>query len=202
MPKIIIIEDEFFVTNHLKNLINSLGYEVARNYYNGEDFVDDNNWDFDAALIDIHLGKEMTGLEIAEKMKDRNKPFLFLTANQDSITLKKAAKLMPSAYLTKPFQNNDVEAAITILLARVEKRMEYSYQTFLRSNSLTKDPLTSREIDVLKGLVKNQSNPEISEDLFISLNTVKYHTKNIYKKLNVHSKIEIKKKVTTFFNEN
>tara|TARA_R110001632_G_scaffold64960_15_gene154261 strand:+ start:2557 stop:3165 length:609 start_codon:yes stop_codon:yes gene_type:complete len=202
MPKIIIIEDEFFVSNHLTKLITSLGYEVPKNYYNGEDFIEDNNWNFDAALIDIHLGKEMTGLDIAKEMNDKMKPFLFLTANQDAITLKKAAKLLPSAYLTKPFQNNDVEAAITILLARVDKRMEYSYHTFLRNNSLTKDPLTSREVDVLKCLVNNQSNPEISEDLFISLNTVKYHAKNIYKKLNVHSKVEIKKKVSAFFNQN
>jgi DNA-binding NarL/FixJ family response regulator len=49
--------------------------------------------------------------------------------------------------------------------------------------------LTSSEIEVIKHISKGMSNSEISKTLSISINTVKFHLKNIYKKLKVHSRI-------------
>ncbi|MEC8682511.1 MAG: LuxR C-terminal-related transcriptional regulator, partial [Bacteroidota bacterium] len=50
--------------------------------------------------------------------------------------------------------------------------------------------LSSREIDVLEQLGKGLSYTKIAENLFLSPNTVRKHIENIYKKLQVHSKIE------------
>lgn len=50
--------------------------------------------------------------------------------------------------------------------------------------------LTKREIEILTLLAQRLSNREIAEKLFISLGTVKLHTINIYKKLDVHSRRE------------
>jgi len=52
------------------------------------------------------------------------------------------------------------------------------------------DPLSDREIEVLHLLMKDLSGLKIADKLFISLNTVKTHIKNIYSKLNVHSRSE------------
>jgi DNA-binding CsgD family transcriptional regulator/Tfp pilus assembly protein PilF len=57
-------------------------------------------------------------------------------------------------------------------------------------NSDALNPLTEREIEILKEAITNKSNSEIAEILFISTNTVKYHLKNIYAKLGVNSKLE------------
>ncbi|WP_206214136.1 LuxR family transcriptional regulator [Adlercreutzia sp. ZJ154] len=51
--------------------------------------------------------------------------------------------------------------------------------------------LTPRERDVMGLLVKGRDVYHISEDLFISVNTVQFHCKNIYKKMKVHSKQEL-----------
>jgi DNA-binding CsgD family transcriptional regulator len=51
--------------------------------------------------------------------------------------------------------------------------------------------LTEREADVLLRLYKGYSNKKIAAELFISLNTVKYHTRNIYQKLNIGNKNEV-----------
>jgi LuxR family maltose regulon positive regulatory protein len=52
------------------------------------------------------------------------------------------------------------------------------------------EPLTDREIQVLECLSERLSNAEIAQRLFISLPTVKSHTRNIYGKLGVHSRKE------------
>ncbi len=50
--------------------------------------------------------------------------------------------------------------------------------------------LSDRELDTLKLIAENLSNQEIADKLFISLNTVKTHVKNILLKLEVESRIQ------------
>ena len=50
------------------------------------------------------------------------------------------------------------------------------------------EPLTDRESDVLKLIISGQTNKEIAERLFISLNTVKGYIKSLYSKLHVQSR--------------
>jgi LuxR family transcriptional regulator, maltose regulon positive regulatory protein len=51
-----------------------------------------------------------------------------------------------------------------------------------------KEPLSEREIEVLKLLRSELSGPDIARHLFISINTFRTHTKNIYDKLAVNSR--------------
>jgi LuxR family maltose regulon positive regulatory protein len=50
------------------------------------------------------------------------------------------------------------------------------------------DPLSERELDVLRLLATGRTNPEIAEDLYIAVSTVRSHCKNIYGKLGVHKR--------------
>ena len=52
------------------------------------------------------------------------------------------------------------------------------------------EPLSERELEILRLIAAGRSNPEIAELLYLSLNTVKWHAKNLYGKLNVGSRIE------------
>ena len=50
------------------------------------------------------------------------------------------------------------------------------------------DPLSVRELDVLRLLGTDLDGPDIARELFVSVNTVRTHTKNIYAKLGVTSR--------------
>ena len=54
--------------------------------------------------------------------------------------------------------------------------------------------LTSQELNILNAIRENKTNKEIASHLFISLSTVKTHINNMYKKLDVNTREEIKKK--------
>ena len=52
------------------------------------------------------------------------------------------------------------------------------------------EPLSQRELEVLKLIARGLSNQEIAGELIVSINTVKAHTKNIYGKLDVHGRMQ------------
>jgi LuxR family maltose regulon positive regulatory protein len=52
------------------------------------------------------------------------------------------------------------------------------------------EPLTERELDVLRALAAGQSNRAIAQQLYLSIATVKVHLKHIYRKLGVSSRTE------------
>jgi LuxR family maltose regulon positive regulatory protein len=52
------------------------------------------------------------------------------------------------------------------------------------------EPLSEREIEVLQLIAEGLTNPEIAARLYLSLNTVKVHTRNIYGKLGVNNRTQ------------
>jgi LuxR family maltose regulon positive regulatory protein len=52
------------------------------------------------------------------------------------------------------------------------------------------EPLSEREIDVLQLVAEGLTNQEIASRLYLSLNTIKVHTRNIYSKLGVNNRTQ------------
>lgn len=61
---------------------------------------------------------------------------------------------------------------------------------------------SEREIEVLELLLIGKTNTEVSEELFISINTVKSHIKSIYKKLSVSNRLQLIEKINKYRNTN
>jgi LuxR family maltose regulon positive regulatory protein len=84
----------------------------------------------------------------------------------------------------------------TALLAALESHPQRDIQKATRPHGgeslrlpLT-EPLTERELDVLRLLAAGQSNPQIARALYVEVNTVKTHVKSLYGKLGVHSRVQ------------
>jgi DNA-binding CsgD family transcriptional regulator/Tfp pilus assembly protein PilF len=57
-------------------------------------------------------------------------------------------------------------------------------------NAKISSPLSEREFEILQYIVSDKSNGQIAEEISLSINTVKYHLKNVYEKLGVGSRKE------------
>lgn len=62
--------------------------------------------------------------------------------------------------------------------------------------------LSERETEIVKYIIKFQSNNEIAKNLYISIPTVKFHIKNIYAKLNVKNRRELIEKLKNYYYKN
>jgi LuxR family maltose regulon positive regulatory protein len=68
------------------------------------------------------------------------------------------------------------------------RKMDADSSPVTRPSSSLVEPLSEREIEVLRLLTTSLSSTEIAEELVISVNTVRSHIKSIYGKLDVHSR--------------
>ena len=50
--------------------------------------------------------------------------------------------------------------------------------------------LTDRELEILNGIAAGRSNPEMAAELFVSVNTIRFHVTNVLRKLKVRSRVD------------
>lgn len=181
--RVLVIEDEIIIAEDIRQILQSLGHEVvgiALNYTQAMQMIDSQS--IDLALIDIVLSGSKTGIDVAAEIRQRHHfPFIFLTSHADAATVKKAKLVQPDGYLLKPFSKDDIFITLEMVFAKgaeagkPDRKLAY---------------LSERETDVFLSLLKGFTDQEIADDLYISLNTVKTHLKNIYKKLEVKNRLE------------
>lgn len=97
-------------------------------------------------------------------------------------------------YLTRQCGRNEIIDALNSVLKNEKFFCSKILDIILDKNSDPKDPsieLTEREIEIIKLIAEKYSNTEIAEKLFISIHTVYTHRRNIMKKLELKSPVEL-----------
>lgn len=190
--KAIIIEDEPLVAEDIAGCIEALGYEVGYIAYSAEDAVISmQNTKYDFALIDITLAGKMDGIELAMIINEEHKfPFLFLTSHSDRSILERAKKARPSAYLLKPFDENDLMTSLEVAIFNHINPKESVELSLDEINKQVSNPISDREFEIIKLLRKGNTNQEIAEHLFVSINTIKTHLTRLYVKLDASNRTE------------
>ena len=152
----------------------------------------------DIVLMDI----ELPGISGIEGVKRISKEYpsmmvIMATMHDDDESVFEAICEGAVGYLVKAITPDQLIRAIREVLEggspmtpKIARKMISSFQSQTISELEFHEELTEREINVLKGLADGKSYSVIGEDLFISLDGVRYHIRHIYEKLQVNSRGE------------
>ena len=115
---ILIVEDDDSTANQLKLWVNQLGYEVMGIANSGEralELLDRRTPN--VVVMDIGLPGDLDGIATAERIQARWSPaIVYATAYADDLTLERAARTKPVAYLVKPFDHYDLKPVLKLAL--------------------------------------------------------------------------------------
>jgi len=161
----------------------------------------------DVVLMDIDL-PGISGIQGVWEIK-KNWPdikVLMLTVFEDDEKIFGAIKAGANGYLLKKDNHQKILTAIEAVYNGespmngmiAAKVLDYFQQHHKKSALLYGSNLTEREKEILQLLMKGLSYKEIASNIFISIETLNSHIKNIYRKLNVHSRSELASRLGYF----
>lgn len=191
--KILLIDDHQMVRAGLKSLIErNVNYVVEAEASNGKEALQiiENN-DFDVILTDISM-PVLDGIGLtAEIMKIKPQlRVIALTMMDESRYIKQMLRAGASGYLLKNCSYDEITTAIDTVMSGdkyytpkiTTTVMDYLIGKKKKDKKEEQYPLSEREKDVLHLIVKEYSNQEIGEKLFISPRTVEVHKRNLIDK--------------------
>ncbi|MCG9911448.1 MAG: response regulator transcription factor [Flavobacteriales bacterium] len=144
--KILIVEDDFLIAEHLKSILEKEGFlhiSARHNYAEALEFCQKERPDL--ALLDINLEEEKTGTDLAQKLSLLEIPYIYITAQSDQNTVSQIMETRPVAYILKPFRVPEVTTMVKLALQNIstssisvfdgktEYRLKYHDILFLKS---------------------------------------------------------------------
>ncbi|WP_035671171.1 response regulator transcription factor [Flavobacterium sp. 83] len=205
--RIHLADDHQILIDGISTLLQTIpDYEVVGYSLSGATIYDDvTNNKTDILILDISM-PEKDGFEVIKEFAEKGFPckVIILSSYDDLKLIKEIMKLGASGYLTKQCAGENIVEAIEAVSAGEEYFCQYVrekiFNSFTKNNpKLNKSEpiknsiLTERELEIIILISLEYSGKEISEQLFISVNTVETHRKNIMKKLDAKNTISLVK---------
>jgi DNA-binding NarL/FixJ family response regulator len=199
--KVVLLEDDNSFRESLKIIINGTdGYACVGAFADCRSMLKDiKNLNAAVLLIDIAL-PGMSGIEGIKKVKAiyPDLAILVLTVYEENDLVFDAICAGACGYLVKgtpPSRLLEVikeacEGGAPMSSNITRKVIDFFQKRKPAQNKKSAYDLTSREQQILIGLVEGNNFKAIADSLFISKETVRFHFRNIYKKLHVHSQSE------------
>ena len=191
--QVLIVEDEPLIAKDIERCLENIDFSSAGIAYTSEKALDIlRKTQVDILVLDINIKGSMDGIQLAEQINEEFKlPFIYLTSYSDKGTVDRAKHTLPYGYIVKPFDEGDLLTSLEIAIHRFAKENSSGPIDFENFNSKLAQPLTKKEFEVLKDINEGLTNKQMAEKQFVSLNTVNTHVKNLYAKLNLHSRSEV-----------
>ena len=188
--KVLIVDDHQMVIEGLKSLLQNEESVIVAGCANTAEkclqFLKMNSSDI--ILMDIGL-PDMSGIELCEIIKQKHPlvKIIALSTHNQGTYVRKMMENGADGYLLKNVDKHEILKAIETI-CQDKKYLTFEAEQALRyenelQNKLPK--LTKREKEVLILIAEGLTNPQICEKLFISVDTVDSHRKNLHTKLNV-----------------
>jgi len=198
---VILADDHIVVLQGLKGLLQAEeDIEVVALAQNGDELLEClARYEADVVVMDLEMPYH--GFQALEEIRKRDLPVrvVVLTAFGDGDSIQSALELGAEGFALKtesPVQL--IEAIRQVANGRlIFPRAAQRWLTSRRGGSSSKsvsinlvDELSNREWEVLTLVSKGQTNTEIAVQLGVSENTVRFHLKNVYSKINVANRTE------------
>ena len=206
MTPIVIIEDDEKIRNYLAALIAGSGeFDLQATFASAEEatsyFEKNMGDDVELVLTDIQMpGK--SGIDFIAWLKPIRPyiQFMVLSAYDDADRIFKALKAGATGYILKSTEAarliealHDLRRGGSPMSNEVARKVVKAFQQEIDYKD-AKEHLSGREKEVLQLLAKGFSYKDIAEKLFISVETVRTHIRNIYEKLQAGSRNEALRK--------
>ena len=202
--KIAIADDNSFLINTVKEKLSffeDLHFKFSA--MNGTELLTqlEDNCQLDLILMDIEM-PVLNGIETTEIVKQKypHIRIIMLTVCDNDENIFNAIKAGADGYLLKEINAKDLHDGIIDTLnggAAMNPSIAMKTLKLLRNPSSIENPqdkeeiqLTARETEVLEQLSKGLNYNKIAENLILSTGTVRKHIENMYRKLQVHNKLE------------
>ncbi|MBT8379550.1 MAG: response regulator transcription factor [Ignavibacteria bacterium] len=201
MINVAIVEDNDTIRNGLAVLIDGTpSYSCVAQFVDCESFLSKlNSIKVDVVLMDIAL-PGISGIEGVKKAIaiDKDLDILMLTIYEDSDKVFDALCAGACGYLVKKTPPSKLLEAIkevheggSPMSSNIARQVITAFKEVKETNEEPNEYyLSEREKEALNLLAEGNNYQQIADQLFISVDTVRHHIKNIYKKLHVHSQSE------------
>jgi DNA-binding NarL/FixJ family response regulator len=201
MIRVVIVEDNNTIREGLAALVKGTDdYECTAAFGDCESFLNVMKENFcDVVLMDIGL-PGINGIEGVKRAKkiDSDLNILMLTIYEESSVVFEALCAGACGYLVKKTPPSRLLEAVkdaynggSPMSSHIARQV---ITVFQQNSDMAKDTeefdLSEREKEVINHLSEGNNYQEIANSLFISVDTVRHHIRNIYKKLHVHSQSE------------
>lgn len=200
--RVLLAEDHVIVREGTRELVQrEPDMEVVGEASNGEEAIElANRLHPDVIVMDVNMPK-LNGIEATKKIKTLYPAtaVLILTAYDSDQYIFALLEAGAAGYLLKTVRGSELIGAIravyageSVLHPAVARRVITRLVSPAAAPAPTEtvEPLSEREIEVLKLAAKGMNNKDIAQQLFLSPRTIQAHLSNIFKKLNVGSRIE------------
>lgn len=149
----------------------------------------------DVLLLDINL-PDCSGFKILEEVREKHPKVnvVVVTVHKASEYIQRAIRLGAKGYILKEASPSELALSIetvfnnqifiTPILAGSIIKEKYATQS---TQKLNKGTLSSREIDVIKGIANGRTSKEIAQELNLSVRTIQTHRERIIQKLGIRS---------------
>jgi DNA-binding NarL/FixJ family response regulator len=200
--RILLADDHTLVREGLKALLDAQpDLEVVAEASDGREAVElAVEHEVDLAVLDVTMPR-MTGLQAAAELNWRRPEtkVLMLSMHDNEQYFFEALKAGASGYVLKTAANRDLIEACRATMrgepflypAAVKRVMRDFLEAAKRGEETPTDPLTPRELEVVKLIAEGHTGEEIADILFISKKTVDRHRANMLEKLGMRNRVEL-----------
>ncbi len=198
--RLLVVDDEPNLLRAVAACLKAESYEVSTARSGREALMQLAEAVPDLIVSDIRM-PGMDGYTLARQLRGSPRtalvPLVFLTAKDETADRVEGFRAGVDAYLTKPFEPEELIAVVNGILTRVERthsqiaRLVSSANTEKTSTGFQDEALTDAENRVAVAVSRGLSNKEIASELEISVRTVENHISHILDKKRFSNRVEI-----------